>query len=431
MAQILRSSKHMTLLFVVWVLLLVAGLGVGLASGVHVLINGLGVTNLTNQSPWGLWIVVDLSSIALGAGAFTLSAAVYVFRLKHFEAIARAAVFVGLLGYTSAMLALLMDIGRPDRFYHPMIYWNIHSVLWEITLAVMLYTTVLVLEFVPIAIESLVPKRYHFLHSLAHFLHRVMPIIALIGMSISLIHQSSLGATYGILTARPIWYSPSAPVLFILSAIAGGPALTLFLALLSGVILNKEMLPRKVVKDVARLIGFAALAYLYLKLWSWVSTSYYSRIPEREMGLELLNLNTPYGFTFWWGEVLLGAIVPAIIMLWSRLRNNRFMLMLGCALVVLGLLIYRWNMTLSGFTVPLSWNPGVRNVEQINIYSPSLVEWGVTLGIFCYGCLAFTLGVRFLNLFPEAKPLTSEAEPAPAPAEQTPSTPQPQPSGAD
>jgi len=125
--------------------------------------------------------------------------------------------FVGLLGYTSAMLALFVDIGRPDRFYHPVIYWNVHSVLWEITLCVIFYTTVLFMEFTPIIIDSTPLKRYRLARSLGHLLHRIMPVVALIGMGLSLLHQSSLGATYGILTARPVWYSPSAPVLFILS----------------------------------------------------------------------------------------------------------------------------------------------------------------------------------------------------------------------
>ncbi|NWG16771.1 MAG: polysulfide reductase NrfD [Chloroflexi bacterium] len=424
-ARQLTDNRRLPL-FLIWILLLVAGLGIGTVSGIHVLLNGLGVTNLSNQSPWGLWIVVDLSSIALGAGAFTLSAAVYLFGLKRFEAIARAAVFVGLLGYSSAMIALAMDIGRPDRFYHPLIYWNVHSVLWEITMCVVLYSTVLVLELVPIIIESTPLKKNRFLHSLGHNLHRIMPLVAVAGMGLSLLHQSSLGATYGILTARPVWYSPSAPVLFILSAVAGGPALTLFLTLLAGLVLRKEMIPRDVVAGVAKLIGFACLAYLYLKLWSWASQNYYSRLPERELGIQLLNLNTPYGFTFWWGEVLLGAIVPAIIMLWPRLRNNRAILMLGTLLVIAGLVIYRWNMTLSGFTVPLNWSPGVREIAAINTYSPALVEWGVAIGIVSYGWLAYTLGVRFLKLYPEARALRRDAAEVP-PSEQ----PQPQPAGTD
>lgn len=218
--------------------------------------------------PWGLWITVDLSSIALGAGAFTLSAAVYIFRMRQYEAIARAAVLVGFLGYSSAMLALFIDIGRFDRFYHPIIYWNVHSVLWEITMCVVLYLTVLLIELFPVLVESTPLKKIGVLVSFSHLLHRLMPIAAVVGMGLSLLHQSSLGATYGILTARPFWYSPSAPVLFILSAVAGGAALTLLVTLLSGKLLGREQAPPNIITGVARLVGFACLAYLYLKLWA-------------------------------------------------------------------------------------------------------------------------------------------------------------------
>ena len=123
-------------------LVLLAGLGAGLI----VFWKGLGITNLTDLVPWGLWITIDLSSIALSAGAFSLCAGVYLFGLKRYQPIARTATFVGLIGYTMAMLALVLDIGRPDRFWHTLIYWNEHSLLWEVTMCVMLYLTVLVFE---------------------------------------------------------------------------------------------------------------------------------------------------------------------------------------------------------------------------------------------------------------------------------------------
>ncbi|MDX2078387.1 MAG: NrfD/PsrC family molybdoenzyme membrane anchor subunit [bacterium] len=390
-------------LFLLWMVGLISALGIGLVCGLHVLINGLGVTNLNNALPWGLWITLDLSSIALGAGAFTLSAAVYIFGMKQYEAIARAAVLVGLLGYSSAMLALFIDIGRPDRFYHPVIYWNVHSVLWEITMCVVLYSTVLVMELVPIVIESTFLRKYKLAMSISHRLHSLMPLVAVFGMGLSLLHQSSLGATYGILTARPFWYSPSAPVLFILSAVAGGVALTLLVTLLTGKLLNKQMVPDNIITGVARLVGFACLAYLYLKLWSWAATNYYSHVPDKELGAEILAQNTPYNFTFWFGEVLFGALVPAIIMLWGRMRRNRNLLMLGAFMIIVGLVINRWNMTLSGFVIPMDWSPGVREVFPINTYSPALVEWGIAIGIVAYSWTAFTLGVRFLNLYPEAR----------------------------
>jgi Ni/Fe-hydrogenase subunit HybB-like protein len=406
-------------LFALWILFLSILFGIGVVSIIYVLINGLEVTHLTNHLPWGLWITVDLSSIALGAGAFTLSAAVYIFGLKRYEAIARAAVFVGLLGYTSAMIALFIDIGRPDRFYHPLIFWNVHSVLWEITMCVVFYTTVLLMEVVPIIIESTPLHQSRTLRWIAHFLHRIMPVAALLGMGLSLLHQSSLGATYGVLTARPVWFSPSAPVLFILSAIAGGISLTLFVTLFTGDVLRKRMVPFDVINGVARFAGFACLAYLYLKLWSWAATNYYSHPPELGSGIELLSENTPYGFTFWWFEILLGALVPAIIFLWDRLRRIRYMLMLACALVIAGLVVYRWNMTLSGFVVPLDWSPGVADVFPVNTYEPALIEWGVAIGIVAYSWLAFSLGVRFLNLYPEAvDPFAADAEEQPEAAEE-------------
>src|SRR5512143_1793312 len=122
----------------------------GLVSGVMVFWKGLVITNLTDLVPWGLWITLDLSSIALSAGAFSLCAGVYLFGLKRYAPIARTATFVGLIGYTMAMLSLLLDIGRPDRFWHALVYWNGHSLLWEVTMCVVLYLTVLVLESMPI-----------------------------------------------------------------------------------------------------------------------------------------------------------------------------------------------------------------------------------------------------------------------------------------
>ncbi len=389
-------------LYTLWILLLAGAFGIGALAIVYVLINGLEVTNLTNQLPWGLWITIDLSSIGLGAGAFTLSAAVYIFGLKRYEAIARAAVFVGLLGYTSAMIALFIDIGRPDRFYHPIIFWNVHSVLWEITMCVVFYTAVLAMEVIPIIIESTPLNNNRFLNGLAHVLHRIMPVAALIGMGLSLLHQSSLGATYGVLTARPVWFSPSAPVLFILSAISGGIGLTIAVTMITGRIKRQQLVPPDVLNGVARFAGFVALAYLYLKLWSWAATNYYSHSPAMEHDLELLGELTPYGFTFWWFEILLGALIPAILFLWPRTRRNRYALVVAGILSVLGVVVFRWNMTLAGFVVPLDWTPGVASLPA-NTYEPALIEWIVGIGIVAYSWLAWSLGARFLNLYPQAR----------------------------
>src|SRR5690606_23015426 len=146
---------------------------------------------------------------------------------------------------------------------------------------------------------------------------------ALMCMGSAPVHQDSLGTAYAVVAGRPVWCSPTASGLLILSAIAAGPALTLLVTMISGELMQKRLVPENVLHGVARFVGFASLAYLYLKLWSWLAVSYYSHVPGHASGIEILNENTPYDSTFWWGEVLMGALVPAIIFLWPRTRRNR------------------------------------------------------------------------------------------------------------
>ncbi|MBU4225764.1 MAG: polysulfide reductase NrfD, partial [Chloroflexi bacterium] len=189
------------------------GLGVvvaaGLVAGLIVFWKGLSVTNLTDLVPWGLWITIDLSAIAVSAGAFSLCAAVYLLGLKRFQPVARTATFIGLIGYTMALLTLLLDIGRPDRFWHAVVYWNKHSLLWEVTMCVILYLAVLVLECMPIFAQfEWLKKRWPKLIGKMSHVHHYAPYLAVVGLGLSMLHQSSLGAVYGVLKARPFWYSP-------------------------------------------------------------------------------------------------------------------------------------------------------------------------------------------------------------------------------
>src|SRR5574341_701488 len=110
-----------------WLIALGLIVAAGVVAGLIVFARGLVVTNLTDLVPWGLWITIDLSSIAMSAGAFLLCAAVYLLGLKRFQPLARTATFIGLIGYSMAVLTLLLDIGRPDRFWHALVFWNPHS----------------------------------------------------------------------------------------------------------------------------------------------------------------------------------------------------------------------------------------------------------------------------------------------------------------
>ena len=394
--MIIQRPKIQKLIFPAWMISLGAIMLAGVIAGIIVLIRGLVVTNLSDLVPWGLWITLDLSTIALSAGAFTLSAAVYLLGLKHLQPVARTAVFIGLIGYSMAVMMLLMDIGRPDRLWHALVYWNVHSPLWEVTMCITLYFTVLILEVIPIVGEAdFMRSRWPRLSAAMIKVHGIAPILAVLGLLLSMLHQSSLGATYGILKARPIWYRPGMAVLFIVSAIVAGPALVALASRIAARISTHAKIREELLDPIAKYVGFALIAYLYLRFWDAFSMSY-TYEPARTEGLNLLTRG-PLSFNFWVGEITLGIVIPMIILLSGRLRKHLNLQMFALLLVVGGLVAFRWDINLVGQLVVFGVIPS-EIIPRYTQYSPSLIEFLVSAGVIAYALLTFTLGVRYLRI---------------------------------
>ena len=367
----------------------------GLVAGIFVFWKGLSITNLTDMVPWGLWITIDLSAIALAAGAFSLCAAVHLFGLKRYEPIARTATFVGLIGYTMAMLALVLDIGRPDRFWKALVYWNTHSLLWEVTIAIMLYTTVLVFETMPIFarfewLRHRLPKLTAKMESVHHY----APILAIIGLGLSSMHQSSLGAAYGIIKGRPFWFKPEMSVLFMLSAIVGGIALTLFVSMLASRLTPKARVNDALIERVSRFLGWLLISYFYFRAWDALSMAY-TYDPGRSEGLSLMTKG-PLAFNFWIVEMFLGMVVPIILLLYTPTRMNRFWRMTALFLIAAGVVAFRWDINISGFLVVMPYVPG--QAIAYTSYLPSIIEILTGSAIIAYGLTAFSLGVKYLRV---------------------------------
>lgn len=379
----------------VWLALLGVILLGGLAAGIMVFWKGLGITNLTDQVPWGLWITIDLSSIALGAGAFSLCAGVYLFGLKRYQPIARTATFVGLIGYTMATLALILDIGKPERFWHSMVYWNTHSLLWEVTMCVILYLTVLIFETMPILANlEWLRKRLPKIASMMERVHHYAPILAIIGLGLSSLHQSSLGATYGVIKARPFWFKPEMSVLFMFSAIVGGISLTLFATMLSSRLTPRAKINDALIERAAHFVGYLLIGYFYFRAWDALSQTY-AYDPGRSEGLHFVTKG-PFAFNFWIVEMLFGMIVPMILLLNRSTRINRFWRMLALFFVATGVVAFRWDTNITGQLVLMSYVPGT--AITYTSYRPSLIEILTGAAIIAYGLTAFSLGVKYLRV---------------------------------
>lgn len=394
MFQNFRSKFGVTP-WMVWLGVMGLVLASGAVAGILVFWKGLGITNLTDRVPWGLWIAIDLSSIALGAGAFSLCAGVYLFGLKRFQPIARTATFVGLIGYTMATLALILDIGKPERFWHSMVYWNMHSLLWEVTMCVILYLTVLLLETLPIIANlEWLRKRFPKLANLMSGVHHYAPILAIVGLGLSSLHQSSLGAMYGVIKARPFWFKPEMSVLFMFSAIVGGISITLFASMLASRLTPKAKVNDALIERVAQFVGYLLIGYFYFRAWDALAQTY-TYDPGRNEGLHFLTKG-PFAFNFWIVEMLFGMIVPMILLLYKPTRINRFSRMLALLLVAAGVVMFRWDTTLTGQLVLMPYIPDA--IITYTTYRPSLIEILSGAAIIAYGLTLFSLGVKYLRV---------------------------------
>jgi len=339
---------------------------------------GLGAsTNLSDQFPWGIWISFDvLCGVMLAAGGFTLTAAVHILNIKRLHSIVRPTVLTAFLGYVLVCIALMYDLGKPYNIWHPLIMRNPHSVMFEVAYCVMLYTTVLALEFSPIVLE-----RFNLQKPLKVVRAVLIPLV-ICGVILSTLHQSSLGTLYLIMPEKlhPFWYSPLLPVFFFISAIAVGLAMTIFESSMSAKHFGRELeLP--ILQELGRVLAVVLAVYAILRF-------------EDLMHRGVLNLTVRPGYEMYlfWLEMALSLILPLLLLSQRRIRMSPGGLYLAAVLVVLGFITNRMNVSITG----MESSAGTH-------YFPRWTELAVTGAIIAMGFALFGLATKYLPIFPEER----------------------------
>ncbi len=257
---------------------------------------GIGaISDLSNSYPWGFWISFDLfTGVAISSGAFLMAAVVYIFELKQFRPLLRPSVLTGFLGYTMVVIALLVDLGHPERIWYMMIHWNPTSVLLEIGICVMTYLAVLAIEFAPVVFEGIKWQKF------AHFIHRFIMPFVILGVVLSTLHQSSLGSLLLIQPAKlyPLWWTPILPILFFISAVSIGLAMIIFESSLSSRYF-KRGLEIDLLEKLARAIPVVLGIYLVVKFGEIIIAG----------DLQYLFTGGLMSFLFWL-EILIGVVIP-------------------------------------------------------------------------------------------------------------------------
>lgn len=366
------------------VIILLAMMGLAFVIAMVRYANGIGaVSNLSNSYPWAFWISFDLfTGVAISSGAFLMAAVVYIFELKEFRPLVRPSVLTGFLGYMMVVIALLVDLGHPERIWYMMIHWNHTSVLLEIGICVMTYLAVLAIEFAPVVFEGIKWQKF------AHFIHRFIMPFVILGVVLSTLHQSSLGSLLLIQPAKlfPLWWTPILPILFFVSAVTIGLSMIIFESSLSARYFHRR-LEIQLLEKLAKVIPVVLAIYLLIKF-----------------GQLTLAGNLKYLFTgglmsvLFWAEILVGVVTPLILFSVKRIRHSPNGLLLGSIILLLGMILNRFDV--SWFAVqhpdPLTYMPTFMSAVH---YIPSLPEILVSVGIFSAGILAFGLAAKYLPVF--------------------------------
>jgi Ni/Fe-hydrogenase subunit HybB-like protein/Fe-S-cluster-containing dehydrogenase component len=381
----------------VWVL--IALVAIGLIAGLYRFIFGLAAsTNLDQQHPWGLWIAMDVGSgIALAGGGFVTAALVHIFHREHYHSIARSALLTALLGYTFYVPGLLADLGRWYNLWHPTIpsMWQGNSVLFEVGLCVMIYLNVQYAELMPIICQRLMgekrlSERVRKWAKLVHDnLERIMPALLILGVTLSMFHQSSLGNLMVIAPYKlhELWWTPVSPIFFLLSAAMVGFPMVIFTMLFGSWCLKRRP-NMDVLAPLAAYVPIFLFAYLGVKVGDMVVRGTYTHLGQ----LSAVSVG-------WLLEMVGGVVIPLFMLMVPSVRRSPGRLAFASLSVILGVVINRLNVFMIGYNPPFASKS----------YFPSLVEFALSIGLVAALMLVYRIAVTYLPIL-EPEPRVEEKQ---------------------
>jgi Ni/Fe-hydrogenase subunit HybB-like protein len=372
-ATAVPNARPISLTRYIWPVIFGVLVGLGLYTTYLRIFYGLGaVSNLSDAFPWGIWIGFDiLCGVGLAAGGFTLVAIVHIFNVEQFKPMLRPAILTAFLGYVLVVAALLFDLGRPDRIWHAMVMWNPHSVMFEVAWCVMLYSTVLFLEFLPAVLEKFG------WHAPLKVIHAITVPLMILGVVLSTLHQSSLGTMFLIIPNKmhPLWYTPLMPLFFYVSAIMVGLAMTIFESWHSSRAFGRA-LEFTLLQKLSRILAVVLSTYLVMRFMDLFRRGAlgYLLQPSTEMYLFMLEISL--------------LLLPALLLFRENTRKSPRALYLSAVLVIFGFVCNRLNISVTAIEA----GSGVQ-------YIPKWNEVVITLCICALGFAFFRFIAQRFPIF--------------------------------
>jgi Ni/Fe-hydrogenase subunit HybB-like protein len=345
---------------------------------------GLGsVTNLSQDFPWGLWLGFDVvTGVALAGGAYVITYTVYVMRVEQYHSIVRVTVLNSLLAYMFYGSALIFDIGRPWHALNPFIGNNFgySSVLFLICWHFMIYMVATAIEFSPVVAE------YLNLQKARKFLIKLTLGTVILGITLSMLHQSGLGALFLMAKPKvhPLWWSEFIPLLFFVSSIYAGLAMIIFEGSLSHRIFG-DLIPEKshhafegIVFGLAKGAAITMFVYYFFKALLFIHGQHWEHLSD--------------GWGAWFLLEVIGfVLIPAFMFAFGYKNRSIVIIRIAAVLALLGVILNRLNVSVITFKWYLPEH-----------YYPSWQEIVVTLAVISAEIWVFRWIVKRMPVFKPA-----------------------------
>jgi molybdopterin-containing oxidoreductase family membrane subunit len=379
-----RSTGYLGLLAVLGAIIAIA-----LAATYYMEHSGHWVTGMNNQVVWGIPHVFAVFLIVAASGALNVASISSVFGKTAYKPLARMSGLLAIALLVGGLAVLVLDLGRPDRLIVAMTYYNFKSIFaWNI----FLYTGFMVI--VAVYLWMMMERR----------MNQYSKQVGMVAFIWRLALTTGTGSIFGFLVARQAYDSALLAPMFIVMSFSFGLAIFL-LVLMAAYRWTERPLGDAMVQRLKNLLGVFVAGVLYFVIVYHLTNLYSTRLHgvERFILLE----GGIYTQLFWFGQILIGSLVPLFLLYHPSLGKSRTVIGVASVLVILGGLVQMYVILIGGQAYPLVLFPGKEVIEggffegSVATYIPSPWEFLLGIGGFAIALLLVAIAVKVLRFLPE------------------------------
>jgi len=399
-----------------WVVVLVCVCGLGLFAYIQQIMNGLCVTSMRDYASWGIYISNFVFFVAISLVGSLITAVLRLAGAHWCTPITRIAEIIAVSAITFAALIIIVDMGRPERFYNLFLHGRLQSpIIWDVLVISTYFIISCFLLYLPLLpdIKILIDETKHdpdkkMLHKLYCFMgsfwqgtdsqvkkcergiNMLCVTIVPVAFSIHTVTSWLFATTY-----RAGWDSSNFGAYFISGAFLVGSGAVLVATYVFRQIYHLEDYISDIHFDkMGRLVVMLAGLYAYFNVNEFLVPAFKMKKPEAEF---LNSLFTGSFSSVFWFAITIGMIIPIIILVFPKGRKPVPSFIAGC-MVVVGAWLKRYLIVTPTLLHPFL--PMYDCPPEFKHYVPSWQEWSIAFGSLAGALLIITIFARIFPIVP-------------------------------